>query len=129
MNTKKSKNKTVRIVAIALAFLIASAAFSFLTTPFSKDYYVEPTLNGKKQIALTFDDGPGKYTEQLLDGLRERNIKVSFFLMGRKAEKRQKIVKTMYDDGHLVGVHTWSHIDFFKSRTTSWNNNTLLIIF
>lgn len=115
MNTKKRKNKTVRMIAIVLAFLLASAAFSFLTTPYSKDYYVEPTTSGKKQIALTFDDGPGKYTEQLLDGLRERNIKASFFLMGRKVEKRQETVKTMYDDGHLVGVHTWSHIDFFKS--------------
>ena len=115
MNTKKRKNKTVRIIAAVLVLLLASAAFSFLTTPFSKNYYVEPTSSGKKQIALTFDDGPGKYTEQLLDGLRERNIKASFFLMGRKVEKRQEMVKTMYDDGHLVGVHTWSHIDFFKS--------------
>ena len=118
MNTQNKPNKrnnTVRIIAGVLAFLLALTMYSFLTTPFDKNFYVEPASNGKKQIALTFDDGPGKYTERLLDGLRERNIKASFFLMGRKIEKRQEIVKTMHDDGHLVGCHTWSHIDFLKS--------------
>ena len=117
MNTQNKpdkRNNTVRIIAGVLAFLLALTMYSFLTTPFDKGFYVEPASNGKKQIALTFDDGPGKYTERLLDGLRERNIKVSFFLMGRKIEKRQEIVKTMHDDGHLVGCHTWSHIDFLK---------------
>lgn len=115
MNIKKHRNNTLRIIAGALAFVLVLALLSFLTTPFEKNFYVEPDSSSQKQIALTFDDGPGKYTEQLLDGLRERNVKASFFLMGRKVEKRQEIVKTMFDDGHLVGTHTWSHIDFFKS--------------
>ena len=98
------------IVAVILVFGLVS----FLLTPYAKTYSAEHVSQSKKQIALTFDDGPGKHTQQLLDGLRERNVKASFFLMGSKVEKRPEIVKTMHDDGHLIGCHTWSHISFFE---------------
>lgn len=107
--------KLLRKIALLLVVLLIAVCVCNLTTPFEKTYYIENSAEGKKQIALTFDDGPGKYTEALLDGLRERDIKVSFFLMGSKAEKHPEIVKTMYDDGHLIGNHTYSHISFFKS--------------
>lgn len=97
------------IIAVILVFGLVS----FLLTPYAKTYSAEHVSQSKKQIALTFDDGPGKHTQQLLDGLRERNVKASFFLMGSKVEKRPEIVKTMHDDGHLIGCHTWSHISFF----------------
>ena len=98
------------IIAVILVFGLVS----FLLTPYAKTYSAEHVSQSKKQIALTFDDGPGKHTQQLLDGLRERNVKASFFLMGSKVEKRPEIVKTMHDDGHLIGCHTWSHISFFE---------------
>jgi len=104
----------LRAITILLILLLAASAIN-LTTPFEKTYFVESTAEGSKQIALTFDDGPGKYTEELLDGLRERDVKASFFLMGSKIEKRPELVKTMYEDGHLIGNHTYSHISFFKS--------------
>ena len=78
------------IIAVILVFGLVS----FLLTPYAKTYSAEHVSQSKKQIALTFDDGPGKHTQQLLDGLRERNIKASFFLMGSKVEKRPEIVKT-----------------------------------
>lgn len=70
---------------------------------------------GEKAIALTFDDGPSDYTEELLDGLDEYGAVVSFFVIGSKAEKNPEIVKRAYDSGHLIGNHTYSHIDFYKS--------------
>ncbi len=73
---------------------------------------------GEKAIALTFDDGPSDYTEELLDGLDEYGARVSFFVIGSKAEKNPEIVKRAYDEGHLVGNHTYSHIDFYKSSLT-----------
>lgn len=98
------------IVAIVLVF----ALLSFQLTPYARSYSAECVSDAPKQIALTFDDGPGKHTAELLDGLRERGIKASFFLMGSKVERRPEVVKTMHDDGHLIGCHTWSHISFFE---------------
>ena len=51
------------------------------------------------QIALTFDDGPTIYTETLLEGLKERDVRASFFLLGRNIEGKEELVKTMYEDG------------------------------
>lgn len=65
----------------------------------------------KKKIALTFDDGPHeKYTPMLLDGLKERNVSASFFLMGKNAEKYPEIVERMKEEGHVVGNHSYSHV-------------------
>lgn len=61
-------------------------------------------------VALTFDDGPGRSTEELLDGLKERNVKATFFLVGENIEGHEDIVKRMYDEGHLIGNHTFSHV-------------------
>lgn len=53
-----------------------------------------------KKIALTFDDGPHPYyTEQLLKGLKERNVKVTFFITGKSAEAYPEVVREIYEDG------------------------------
>ena len=70
---------------------------------------------GEKAIALTFDDGPSDYTEELLDGLEMYDAKVTFFVVGKTAEKKPEIVERAHEDGHLIGNHTYSHIDFYKS--------------
>ena len=62
------------------------------------------------RIALTFDDGPGPYTERLLDGLKERGVKASFFLIGRSVKEYPEAVKRMEEEGHLIGNHTYSHV-------------------
>ena len=62
------------------------------------------------RIALTFDDGPGPYTERLLDGLKERGVKASFFLIGKSVKEYPEAVKRMEEEGHLIGNHTYSHV-------------------
>lgn len=63
------------------------------------------------RVALTFDDGPGsETTERLLDGLKERNIKASFFLMGKNIAGNENLVKRMKEEGHLIGNHTFNHV-------------------
>lgn len=63
------------------------------------------------RIAITFDDGPhGKVTERLLDGLKERNVRAAFFLIGNEIEGNEKLVKRMKKEGHLIGNHTWTHV-------------------
>ncbi|MBQ1194401.1 MAG: polysaccharide deacetylase family protein [Lachnospiraceae bacterium] len=64
-----------------------------------------------KKIAITFDDGPsGEYTEKLLDALKERNVKATFFVLGEKAEENEELILRMKNEGHLIGNHTYSHI-------------------
>lgn len=71
----------------------------------------------EKKIALTFDDGPHPvYTEKLLDGLKERNVKATFFVVGQNAEKCPEIIKRMSEEGHLIGNHTYSHIQLGSSN-------------
>ncbi len=66
---------------------------------------------GEKKIALTFDDGPHPYyTEQLLDGLKKRGVKATFFVTGAHAELHPEVIKRMSEEGHLIGNHTYSHI-------------------
>lgn len=65
----------------------------------------------EKKIALTFDDGPHpQYTEKLLDGLKKRGVKVTFFVTGEHALQQKDIIKRMDEEGHLIGNHTYSHI-------------------
>lgn len=63
-------------------------------------------------VCLTFDDGPHpEYTPKLLDVLRDRDVRATFFLIGREAERYPGIVRRAVDEGHVVGNHTFSHGD------------------
>lgn len=69
------------------------------------------------KIAITFDDGPDPYcTERLLDGLKERGAKASFFVMGKQAEAYPELIRRMQEEGHLIGNHTYSHIQLGKNN-------------
>jgi peptidoglycan-N-acetylglucosamine deacetylase len=64
----------------------------------------------KKVVALTFDDGPYKeYTEKLLEILEEYQVKATFFMQGRKIERRPHVVQKIHARGHEVGNHSYSH--------------------
>lgn len=68
-----------------------------------------------KLVSLTFDDGPdGKYTSQILDILKEYNVKATFFVVGPQVEKYPDIAKRIVDEGHSIGNHTWSHSNLTK---------------
>lgn len=113
----KKIKAVLRPLIFVLVLLLIAFASSYITTPHEKSFGCESVSESKLQIALSFDDGPGDDTSRLLDGLRERNVKASFFLMGRKVEKRPEVVEQMHADGHLIGSHTYSHISFFESST------------
>lgn len=64
-----------------------------------------------KKIAITFDDGPHpEYTLKLLDRLKERNVKATFFVIGENVLNNPNVIKRMAEDGHLIGNHTYSHV-------------------
>jgi peptidoglycan/xylan/chitin deacetylase (PgdA/CDA1 family) len=61
-------------------------------------------------VALTFDDGPDPVdTPRLLDLLREKGVKATFFVVGQRAERHPEIVRRAWEEGHLIANHTWSH--------------------
>lgn len=63
-------------------------------------------------MALTFDDGPSAaYTPALLDGLRERGVHATFFMVGARAEKAPELVMRIYEEGHAIGGHSYDHKD------------------
>ncbi|MGI5948276.1 MAG: polysaccharide deacetylase family protein [Lachnospiraceae bacterium] len=65
----------------------------------------------EKVVALTFDDGPHSvYTKELLEGLKKRGIKATFFLMGSNIEGNEELVRQMKQDGHLIGNHGYRHV-------------------
>ncbi|WP_138495716.1 polysaccharide deacetylase family protein [Paenibacillus pinistramenti] len=62
------------------------------------------------EISLTFDDGPDPvYTPQLLDLLKRYNAKATFFVVGSSAEKHPELIKRIYEEGHLLGIHNYKH--------------------
>ncbi|MDO4333105.1 MAG: polysaccharide deacetylase family protein [Eubacteriales bacterium] len=95
----------------------AAAVLSEATAPKQeKESAEKPVKEGeekedKGKVALTFDDGPHPvYTLQLLNGLAERKVKATFFITGKNAENYPDLVLRMYEEGHLIGNHTYSHL-------------------
>lgn len=65
---------------------------------------------GDRTIYLSFDDGPNsKYTEQILDVLKEYDIKATFFTVGRYLEKYPEIARRVQEEGHTIGCHSYDH--------------------
>ncbi len=67
------------------------------------------TKSDPKVCYLTFDDGPSENTEKILDILKENDIKATFFIIGWCIDGREDILKRIADEGHTIGIHTYSH--------------------
>lgn len=70
---------------------------------------IEPIDDGKKYVALTFDDGPGKYTKELVDLLVKNNVKASFFMVGQNIKNYKSSVKYAYDNEMEICNHSQNH--------------------
>jgi len=69
-------------------------------------------MDSPKTVYLTFDDGPDPVnTPIILDILKKYNVKVTFFVLGHKAQKNPALIKRIKYDGHILGNHTFTHID------------------
>lgn len=74
----------------------------------------------KKFIAFTFDDGPSKYTSELIDTLELNNSSATFFMLGNRMKYNTDIVKKVYNSNSEIGTHTYSH-----KRLTSLSNDEI----
>lgn len=81
---------------------------------FNEDGSYNPEKH-KPRIALTFDDGPGEYTDQLLDCLEENNAHATFFMLGQNVAGREATVQRMVDIGCELGNHSWDHPEAIPS--------------
>jgi|GEM_PF-601811 len=79
-----------------------------------------------KNVYLTFDDGPGPYTEGILKILRDNDAKATFFEIGVMIRTREDIVKKVAADGHAIGNHTWKHLNLTQhtDKEVRWQLNT-----
>lgn len=69
------------------------------------------TSETPKTVYLTFDDGPSyNITDKVLDVLKEKEVKATFFIIGNKIKGREKILKRIYDEGHCIGLHSYTHV-------------------
>ena len=117
MNMKVKVRILELIAVLDLAFLL------FLGQMYAAGGPASPVSSGDEEavihrgyVALTFDDGPDREcTEDLLDGLKNRGVKASFFLMGQNIEGNEDLVLRMKEEGHLVGNHSYSHLLLTKA--------------
>lgn len=69
-----------------------------------------------REIALTFDDGPNPAsTPRLLDLLAEHNLHATFFMVGKFAKAERELAQRVFAAGHLLGNHTWSHLNLARA--------------
>lgn len=101
------------LTAICAALLMCAIMIVFYgSLAFSKSTFslADDTAEPKKVIYLTFDDGPSdRVTPKILDVLKDENVKATFFVVGKNAVLRKNIIKREVDEGHSVGVHSYSH--------------------
>ena len=86
----------------------------------------EKQIKESRKIAITFDDGPHPhYTQQLLDGLKDRDVKATFFVTGEHAEEYPDIIRRMNEEGHLIGNHTYSHIQLTNGNRQTYKEELI----
>ncbi|MBQ9436827.1 MAG: polysaccharide deacetylase family protein, partial [Lachnospiraceae bacterium] len=65
--------------------------------------------NAKTKVYLTFDDGPSSSTSKILDVLKRYDVRATFFVIGREEESYQKLYRRIVDEGHTLGMHSYTH--------------------
>jgi peptidoglycan-N-acetylglucosamine deacetylase len=101
--------KTMLLVALVQANALAYVPGKF--------YYQGHTK--EKIIALTFDDGPGKFTIPILELLKQHNIHATFFMLGDQIEEFPAIARQVLDAGHEIGNHTYTHFNYHKQKNAA----------
>lgn len=100
-----------RWMVVILAVSIVCLTFSLGVRQSVLSVDAPAQLPQQKLIALTFDDGPRRSTTtRLLDGLAERGVKATFFLIGAQIEHNEDVVRRMDEEGHQIGIHTFDHV-------------------
>lgn len=132
ISTGTIQARVVRRVAILIVFVAFIVTLLFISTVRGSESSGDEMQDAQQEagyecyenlIAITFDDGPRRSTTgKLLDGLKERGVKATFFLVGSNVEGNEDLIKRMYDEGHLIGNHTYSHVQLSTVNATQAYN-------
>lgn len=109
-----SKSARAAVLALALLLAVLGAAGCALCRETRRAVSADAQVELDKApplIALTFDDGPRRSTTTaLLDGLSQRGVKATFFLIGEQIVGNEDLVRRMDAEGHQIGIHTYDHV-------------------
>ena len=93
--------------------------FTRFPNPFLKG--IRRVKNVGKVVYITFDDGPSQDgTEQILEILDRYSVKATFFCCGKNADDHPDLLKKISDAGHVIGYHSYSHLDILKTKPSEW---------
>lgn len=111
---KKMNRKKAVIISITFILILLIAGYVLFQISKSRTFQffgeiVPRVKTNVKVVALTFDDGPTKYTQDVLDILQGSDVKATFFVMGRELEKNLQIGEVIAVSGHELGNHSYSH--------------------
>lgn len=99
-------------IVLSITVFMVWASASICSGVYVRAFCREKT--DRKVVYLTFDDGPHPpETERVLDVLRERGARATFFLIGSKVSGNEAVLRRMLEDGHALGLHTYSHAGTF----------------
>jgi chitin deacetylase len=112
-DSMKKKLKAWRIILVVVC-AAAALAFGVYEWMNARNFQIAGRIvshadNGRKEVALTFDDGPSENTTDILDMLDELDVKCTFFLTGEAIENHMEETKAIVAAGHQVGNHSYSH--------------------
>jgi len=97
-------------IAILLCAFAAYASTADTSSAFGSDEPVSTEKNTQdKVVYLSFDDGPGNHTREVLDILRKEQVPATFFVLGEQAERYPELIRALVEDGHALGNHTFNH--------------------
>ncbi|MDR9748709.1 polysaccharide deacetylase [Paenibacillus taichungensis] len=99
----------LRIVVLLCVFA-ASAGTTYASSVSGSDAPAPKEENPQdKVVYLSFDDGPGNHTREVLDILRKEQVLATFFVLGEQAERYPEMIRAVVEDGHALGNHTFNH--------------------
>ena len=120
--TIRLRHSPIASIAAAVILLAAIGSISFADPP-SLDAAAQPAGT----VYLTFDDGPSAVTEEILEVLEDEGVRATFFVIGSCAERDPEMLEEIWEDGHAIGLHTYSHeySEIYSSEEAFWREMAL----
>ena len=124
---KKTKRLVLSLLTIIIIVAIILNTRNWINNP-STSFLIDPICHfetNKKEVVLSFDDGPGPATPAVLAALRKHEVKAMFFVNGNKLEKYSDIAKQSIQEGHLLANHSYQHESMIFKRFEYIENDLL----
>lgn len=133
MNEREDNDMNISKGKIGAACVLAGLSYSVIPTVikrgtnclqfYRRKRHIQKQNPKEKNIYLTFDDGPGYYTEEILEILKRYDVKATFFMVSDFAKKYPEVVRRVQREGHAVGMHSRRHKNpMFESPLRSYRD-------